>query len=140
MRTAWHVFAPKMQVQDDCQAVMGPARLRVCRIALLCVLIEYSVGCSTLASILHGLQPPWAGGHDDGAADGCEGLANNLLHTSEGAANLFRPQIQSKDLAASTSAVKVCSMSNPVADNDPSVRHTSSFRTYLLFTSCLVRG
>ena len=118
MRTAKHALALMLQVQDDCQAAMGPGRLRVCLVALLCVLIECSVQCSALALVHHGLQPPRAGGHDDGAADGCVGLANTLLRTSEGAVTLSRPQVQSKDLAAPTSAVKVCSMSCLVADND----------------------
>ena len=138
MRTARHALALNLRVQDECQAAMGPERLRVCRIALLCVLIECSVECSTLALIHHGLQPPWAGGQDNGAADGCEGLANTLLRASGGAANISRPQLQSKDLAAPTPAEIVCSMSRPVANNDHSIRYTSIFSHYPVFASCLV--
>ena len=103
---------------------MGHGRLRLCRNALLCVLSACSVESSLLASIHHGLQATWTGGHDNGAAEGCKGLENTLSRTSEGAEWLPRPQAQSKDLAASRQAEKVCVVCCPVANDDPSTCQT----------------
>ena len=78
--------------------------------AVACVLVGLGVHLhvrSALATVHHGLQPPWAGGVDDEASEGLESRFSCTSLSSGGLGPLLRSSCKSKDDVGHTSTKQV---------------------------------